>query len=771
MNSDGVFFKTLGPMAQQRKRHLSSEKGEDARFRAAQVRVIERNTPVAMLANIANTLVAIGVLYPEHSDPFLAVWSASIILLASLGLTAWYRGRNRVRRRASVRTVHRAILHAAVLGGLWGFLPAIWFPDLSGTSQTLVVALMTGMLCGGAFVLATIPSAASAYVLTITFGCIVGLLRDGIGDHLALMMLLVPYTATILAAVFISSRSFAEYFDIASELKENSEVIALLLNEFEEKGSDWLFELDLSMNLVNGSSRLLEILRLQEFRSRELRFPDLLCVQSKLQLIENLSAVRPFRDLIVRTGALQEERWWSLAGSPILSENGITTGWRGVGSDVTDAKAAEERMRWFAQHDPLTGIPNRAQFTAEVSASLEKAKQTGQEVAVAILDLDRFKKVNDTLGHHTGDELLVSVADRLSSIAKKDFSVGRLGGDEFGLTIPSKLGREGALQAMQDVISEISNPYTIGNSKIVIGGSAGLAFSTDGCADVDGLMRNADLALYLAKERPGDVVAFDAQMRRVFDERNKLLEDLQLAVENGELRLLYQPIIDAQTSKVHSLEALLRWHHKELGAILPDKFIPLAETSGCIHEIGKWVIQEACHTILDWPQDVKIAVNVSPLQLTEPGFVDFLEATLRDMGLSPDRIELEITEAVFVNYETEAEKFATRVNDMGIRIALDDFGTGYSSFGYLARFPVQKLKVDRAFISGNVKVRDKTAIVSAIVSIARSLGMKTVAEGVETEEQLSWIREMGCDQAQGYLISKPVEKNDILAIMDRKKNN
>ena len=413
---------------------------------------------------------------------------------------------------------------------------------------------------------------------------------------------------------------------------------------------------------------------------------------------------------------------------------------------------AEAQILHMARHDALTGLPNRALFAEELDRALRE-RAPDRSVAVLCLDLDRFKAVNDTLGHPIGDALLRQVASRLAALMA-DHHVCRLGGDEFAVILAAD--ETEARDAATRIIAELSAPYDVEGHQIIVGASAGAAFAPrDGTCSKE-LTKNADLALYRAKgEGRGIFRPFEPSMDRQLMARRELELDLRRALAAGQFELHYQPLIHIERAQICGFEALLRWCHPERGMIPPADFIPLAEEIGEIEAIGAWVIQAACQEAAGWPDDLKVAVNLSPVQFRSGSLVLHVTAALARAGLRPDRLELEITESLMLQ-DTEATLTTLHdLRNLGVRISMDDFGTGYSSLSYLRRFPFDKIKIDRSFIRDLSETEGSVAIVRAVMGLSSGLGMSTTAEGVETEEQLLRLRREGCVEAQGYLISPP----------------
>jgi len=391
--------------------------------------------------------------------------------------------------------------------------------------------------------------------------------------------------------------------------------------------------------------------------------------------------------------------------------------------------------------------------------ALGSASSRQKGCALFLIDLDRFKNVNDTLGHPIGDALLRQVADRLKSVMGEHGQVGRLGGDEFKAVLPGSVDI-GLLESLaRTLIEQVSRPYSIEGHRVVIGASVGVAIGDPGRCTADSLIRDADLALYAAKGAGrGKHCFFEPSMHSEASDRQVLENDLRQAIDKGELWVAYQPIVRAAGEEICGFEALVRWNHPLRGRISPDKFIPLAEECGLIPRIGKWVLDAALEEAANWPDHVRIAVNLSPIQFNDPSIVETVSTALNRTGVRAARLELEITEGVFLAEGATTDETFAKLKDLGVRLALDDFGTGYSSLGYLKKAPFDKIKIDQSFVRGAASVTSRnSAIIRAIVTLAESLGMDTCAEGVETHDDLNLIRELGCSQIQGYIFGKPAE--------------
>ncbi|HVZ53552.1 MAG TPA: EAL domain-containing protein [Pseudolabrys sp.] len=426
--------------------------------------------------------------------------------------------------------------------------------------------------------------------------------------------------------------------------------------------------------------------------------------------------------------------------------------------DVTERVQAAERLSFQARHDALTGLPNRVQLMERIDDALSRLKRRGERFTVMLLDLDRFKSVNDSLGHPIGDGLLKAVAQRLKASLRDTDFVARLGGDEFAILQTFEGDqREAAVALSNRILDVFTATFDIDGNQVVTGTSIGIAFAPEHGTDVDQLMKGADLALYRAKSRGrNQYCIFEPGMETEAHSRHSLEIDLRNALKQAEFELHFQPVFDAVTETPCGAEALVRWRRPQKDLVSPAEFIPLAEETGLIVPLGEWVLRTACIEATSWPSRMKVAVNVSPVQFRKGDLVDTVARALIDSNLAPERLELEITESVLLHNNEENLAILSALKSLGVSIVLDDFGTGYSSLSYLKMFPFDKIKIDRSFVTELSNRPDCAAIVCAIVNLARILNMVTTAEGIETREQLLLLRAAGCSFAQGYLLGRPV---------------
>ena len=535
------------------------------------------------------------------------------------------------------------------------------------------------------------------------------------------------------------------------------------VDEFENSGRGWFWETDPLGTLSYVSGQLAEDFQCdpQELLGRQ--FTDLLSVDHGREALEegktlgfHLSARFPFSDVVVRPASEQDVHW-SLSGNPIFDERGRFLGFRGIGTDLTEQRRSEREISRLARFDSLTGLPNRALMRQTLDEALRNAAHRQKGCALFMIDLDRFKNVNDTLGHPIGDALLRQVAERLTSVMGNHGQVGRVGGDEFQAVLPGA-AEIGLLESLaRTLIEQVSRPYMIEGNKVTIGASVGVVIGDPGRASADALVRNADLALYAAKGAGrGKHCFYEPSMHSEAADRQLLENDLRQAIERGELAVHYQPIVRAAGEEVSGFEALVRWQHPTRGAVSPSRFIPLAEEAGIIGKIGEWVLRTALEEAAHWPDHVRVAVNLSPLQFNDPNAAAMVRKHLDETGVRAERLELEITEGVFLAEGDSTDETFAKLKEVGVRLALDDFGTGYSSLGYLRKAPFDKIKIDQSFVRGAASTTNRNAaIIRAIVTLAETLGMDTCAEGVETHDDLQLIRELGVSMVQGYIFGKP----------------
>lgn len=450
-----------------------------------------------------------------------------------------------------------------------------------------------------------------------------------------------------------------------------------------------------------------------------------------------------------------------ISGAPLTSTAGEVLGLLMTVVDITERKKVEETIRHMARHDALTSLPNRIMFQDRLQQALVNAERVGRIVAILYLDLDHFKDINDTLGHPIGDLLLQRVSDRLVACARDSDTVARLGGDEFAI-IASNLNQVDDVTVLaRRIIDALGQPFDLEGQKVHTATSIGVTLYPADNHDPDQLLKNADMALYRAKDSGrGRYQFYDAAMDTEVQIRKEMEHDLRLGIERSEFKLLYQPQVDLSNGKVIGAEALIRWHNPERGLVMPNDFIPLAESTGLINPLSEWILLTACSQAKAWQLSglppIRVAVNLSAVQFKTTNLASIVTRALMQAELAPQWLDLEITESVMMGDIDRVIPLMTSLRELGIKLSVDDFGTGFSSLTYLKQFPVEKLKIDQSFVRNIVTDADDAAIAKTIVRLGQSLGIKVIAEGVETVEQLSYLRHMDCDEAQGYYFAKPI---------------
>ncbi|WP_242186778.1 EAL domain-containing protein [Sphingomonas sp. CARO-RG-8B-R24-01] len=687
----------------------------------------------------------------------IAITASGTVLLATLRHDAARRWPPHVKVRLA--TLLGAIGAAAVLALLFAtdLLPP--GPLRMASSATTIAAMIV-------MVIALYPVRAA----TIGFG--VGLLATlavqdffGIAWWIGLLVLLTLTGATYRLALFERSAVALRDLDQAQ-----GRMATRLVAEFETHSSGWFWQTNSEGEVTYLTAKVAQELDVPDAPAIGAPLSRLFRMDSALPETErtlafHLSSRTAFSNYSVRPASRAKlERWWSMSGRPIFDEDGIFLGFVGSGSDLTERRRADAEITRLALFDSLTGLANRQRLRLSLDQMLAHPAAAQRMTSLFLLDLDRFKAVNDTLGHQMGDALLKQVAQRLQRTIGEAGLVGRLGGDEFQVILPGHAAREDLTDLARRVIFDLSQPYSIEGSAISIGCSIGVAIAPQDGADSETLVRNADLALYAAKGDGRGIHRFFRDELLVGAQSRKQLEDdLRQALVGDQFYLAYQPVVDTRSERIVGYEALLRWEHPTRGLVSPSEFVPVAEDCGLIESIGEWVLRTACIEAAGWPGDVRVAVNVSPIQFANTSLPSLVTSALAKSGIAPHRLELEITEGVFLNESAASEQMFKTLKGCGVRLALDDFGTGYSSLGYLKKAPFDKIKIDQSFVKGaTIAGNRNAAIIRAIVSLAEALGMDTTAEGVENRDEITLIRALGCSHIQGYVYGKPARAADVL---------
>ncbi|MBX9644127.1 MAG: EAL domain-containing protein [Novosphingobium sp.] len=677
-----------------------------------------------------------------------AVWGAALTPIAA-----------RIERERLHEPGQRTILSSALVGVptfLFGVAMALWSEVAASDWQNSIGILV---IVGALAAIILNRRVAGIVISQVSLWMGVALISGSRGTYFAL---------AIGCAVGIYTSIRQTRADAKAEREDRERKRAQLraeeiLNDFEQTGQGWFWETDRRGMLAYVSAPIGEILGRKPHELvggpfGELFEPDPQGQENERTLAFHLTARSAFTELALRAATRREERWWSVNGRPLYDGFGNFVGFRGSGHDLTEKKRSEEHASRLAHYDSLTGLANRLQMAQTLEKILAAPNIEHRACSVFLLDLDRFKQVNDTMGHPAGDALLKQVASRLERAIGEHGRVGRLGGDEFQVVLPGRHRREDLAGLALRVIRDLSEPYSIEGHRVVIGASVGVALSPEDGLTAEAIIRNADLALYAAKDGGrGRHHFYASDLHSDAEERRQLEQDLRDALAQGGLELYYQPVIHTSTERITGFEALLRWTHPTRGPLSPAKFIPIAEDSGLIAPIGEWALRQACQDLAKLPESVRVAVNVSPLQFANPALPAIITNALAAAQVNPARLELEITESVFLNDDAGTDAMFAALKRVGVRLALDDFGTGYSSLGYLKKAPFDKIKIDQSFVRGaTINGSRNAAIIASIVSLAEALGMETTAEGVETLDELDLVRMLGCSHVQGYIYEKPL---------------
>ncbi|MFC3440426.1 putative bifunctional diguanylate cyclase/phosphodiesterase [Sphingobium rhizovicinum] len=706
----------------------------------------------------------------------LGGWSIALVAISLAALLLDRQRRQGGAALLSAADLRRHAVGALLHGGVWAVCMALI--SHSGDTEQLVAlwTLISCVMVCGAISYAALPLSAMAFLLP----CIAGLFAMfHAGGELPLRALASSYALSLLGGCLIYAHTFGRQHSATAQLVEKTEVVSLLLREYEAGGSDWLWQTDAMRRLTGVSARLAEMLGRTPAQLEGASLVQLLAgsgwesgrfAAGLRDLSDHLKQRESFSNLALPVEVQGQWRWWELSASPRHDEQGVFQGFRGVGSDVTAQRESADKIAQLARFDPLTGLPNRSHLREALDNALNRALEAAHGrspgCAYLMIDLDRFKAINDTLGHQTGDKLLSQVARRLLTVCTGDDFCGRIGGDEFAVVMPRIADAAAVPRLAAAIITALSAPYQVDQHMLHVGASVGSALSPADGREAEALIRSADLALYRAKgEGGGRHCAYEPQLHAQAEERRQLELALREALEKDQLHVLYQPVVDVAEERIVGFEALVRWTHPEMGPISPVRFIPVAEEARLIGPIGEWVLRTACQEAAGWPDDVRIAVNVSAEQLAHPSFVAAVVSALAQSGLDAHRLELEVTESVFMTDDAGALKVLDQLLALGIQLSLDDFGTGYSSLGYLSRTRFNTIKIDRSFVVGASRnTAESLAIIRAVVTLADSLGMVTTAEGVETQAELEMVRRLGCKKVQGYYFGRPMLGGDAVRL-------
>lgn len=743
-----------------------------APIRAAQIAAGAQLALFLVGANVVAAMLVVLVLQPVAPLWQLVGWGALVAAVSAAVSMRRLAARQRTRDQATLRDVRDTVVEGLALALIW-LVPPLAFgvraDPATAFSLTIVLFLL---MTASAVAMAALPMATIGFLAVLGSGVFTMLLFAH-GPVLAGVAAIT--TALLMMVCFGRGKALVVIRAGEISLEERDETVSLLLREFTDQSGDWLWETDPHRRVARATVRFAAALGHDPLSINGLPLLQVLAGEAwesgafhagLRTLADKLKNREAFRDLLLPVRIDGNPRWLQISANPRHDERGGFCGFRGVGSDVTEQRESADKIARMARFDPLTGLPNRLLVHESLAAAMEEADRWDGRCAFMMIDLDRFKAVNDTLGHPMGDRLLGRVAERLGKLITDNELIGRLGGDEFGVVVRNARDMAHVEDLARNIIATLSEPYDLDQHTLYVGASVGVAYGPRDGRSAEDLIRSADLALYRSKDGGGGRFhVYEQQLHLDAEERRVLEIALRKAVEERQLHLNYQPVVDAATGVLTGFEALVRWTHPTLGTISPVKFIPLAEDARLIAPIGEWVLRTACHEAMRWPGQTRIAVNVSPEQLHNPKFVVVVAQALAQSGLPADRLELEVTEGVFLREGTGAAQVLERVLDLGVRLSLDDFGTGYSSLGYLSRTRFSSIKIDRSFVTAAGRgEREALAIIRAVVALAQSLGMATTAEGVETAEEQQLVHALGCTKIQGYYFGRPLPVEEARAV-------
>ena len=757
------------------RRHSERSAPLSPEIEAALVESLFGSLPSLILGAICCAIIGMLVAF-RANDRSIMITSAAILGVGMLRVSsaALYGRSKRGMNKSATAVWERLYRYGAwTFSALLGLL--CWF-TLRQTSEPVLQMAVTTTAAGYAAAIAGRnagrPSTAVGQLALITFPMAGGLLlcMDPVQKVLGLVVFLfvlgmIDITFTVRDVIMRAATMTQKEAALAARFEEQAQRFDIALNTM----AHGLCMLDRDKRLLVWNDRFVQMLHLGNANLR-VGMPLVQLLRRSIRAGSHLGGAA--RDVwnALSQGRQQDnlELTQTLPlGDRILSLSSRMTAEGGsvfILEDITDRKRAQEQIFKLAKYDDLTGLSNRAQFREHINEKLIDVRAGGEAVAIHLIDLDRFKSVNDTLGHPVGDKLLKEVSARLRKAVPDCGLITRFGGDEFVVLQSSSATLESCSAIAQKLLDTLGAPFEIDGHRIDIGGSVGIAIAPVDGDDVDQLLKKADMALYEAKSAGGAQYRFFApDMERALQQKRSMELDLREAIMNEAFELRYQPIVDLATGRVTACEALLRWWHPVRGVISPSEFIPIAEETGLIIPLGEWVLRQACREATHWPKDIKIAVNLSPIQFRDPGLVFVVVNALSGSGLSPTRLELEITERVLLEASESTRLAMGQFKELDVGISLDDFGTGYSSLNYLRKFPFDKIKIDQSFIRDIGDQTEAPPIIRAVASLGEGLNKLVVAEGIETSEQLAMVRAQGCHQGQGFLFGDALPSQAIRA--------
>ncbi len=736
--------------------------------RGAQLDIVRRFAAARLVISLAAAVILLPILHGEVDPHARDIWLV-LAVLASFATAVPHLGKTRPGPARLPRALGREARLTGLNGLLWAAVPALF--GWHGSLVTLVGiwSVLTALMAAMTVTLSALPLATASFIALTGLGLALMMWANG---FILLSGVALAFMGAMLFSCLSNGRSFILQHAAEAALAEKREMVSLLLREFDDTGGDWMWQIDSAKALSHVSARFAAALgQTPEALDGQPLLPllagpawDSGQVSASLHdLSEKLRKRERFSGLMLPVELGGETRWWELSATPRYDETGTFSGFRGVGSDVTEAHRSVDRISRMARFDTLTSLPNRAHLMEALDKAIKAASSQRGRCAFLMIDLDRFKGVNDSLGHPVGDRLLVHVADRLRALSSPHEVCGRLGGDEFGVVIRDANHPERIQGFAQRVVASLSQPYDIDGHHLVIGASVGTATSPRDGRTVDMLVRSADLALYRAKhEGGGHVCAYEPQLRAEAEARRLAEIALQNALEKEEMHLVYQPVIDVSAGKIVNVEALLRWTSADLGVIPTDRFLPIARETRLIVPIGNWVVRTACQQAQHWPDTIGLTVNIAAEQLSDSGFVTAVVQALSQSGLAAHRLTIDIAEDILQRTGQAGLAVLDQLDALGVQLSLGEFGTGTSALGHLSQSRFTGVKIHRDLIGKATREdRESAARLRAIVTLAENLGITPTVQGIETEAQLRMAQLLGCRHVQGFLFGRPMTVADL----------
>ena len=743
---------------------------KDARIQAELLRAVHAAAPAGLTANLVNGALVVLVFWSVVPQRLLIGWYVLVCTAVAIRSCLWscYR-RGQPPPEQADQWGRLVAIGSGASGALWGAAGALFLVPGSTHHEIVLAFVLGGMGAGATVSLAAHLPALVVYLVPSVLPLVLRLAIVGDAEHLAMAAMVLMYAGALLLVGWRTQVSWARTIALRFSNADLARFAAIVDSSFDAIIS---MTPDLRITTWNAAASIMYGYAAHEVigRSIEIIVPpdrreEFRTVYDRLRRDENVEPIDTER-------ITKDDRRLQVALrlSPIKDPMGTVIGFSGIGRDITERSRVEERTRHLALHDSLTGLPNRTLFHDRLGHALAEAQRYGRGAGLLLLDLDQFKDINDMLGHTAGDQLLVEVARRLEACVRASDTVARLGGDEFALILTELRRPEDAAAAAWKTMQVMAQPFRLDGQEMQATTSIGIALSPADGKDPSQLLRAADMALYRAKAEGRNAFRFYAAEMSAQIEARKALEcDLRRALTRGELMLEFQPQFEFAAGHIVGAEALLRWQHPKLGSVPPAEFIPLAERSGVIVPLGAWVLHEACRQTRFWRDaglpPLRTAVNLSLAQCRSGDLARSTLQVLRASGLEPCALELEVTESLFLSPGNGHLNDLYRLHRQGVRVSIDDFGTGYSSLGRLRQLPVDQIKIDRSFVAGLGHSRDAEAIVCALIRLGRSLGLRVVAEGVETSAQCAFLRAEGCDAAQGFHIARPLPPSEFAALL------